>query len=80
MSTCDTCKFWEKDKYGAPGGTCQAATPLDSFADDVPENGLGTSGISNGSYPDSYPEIYTGPKFGCVLHQTKELSDARTDR
>jgi hypothetical protein len=64
--TCETCRFWSPNAWEFwPGyGECQRITHAGS--DEPPEAGT-PAFTSDGE--DYRSGLYTGPTFGCVLHQ-----------
>ncbi len=64
MSTCDTCKWWEKIHEDHISGRCKNPKLTD---DRMPEI---DSLWGEGDFGDT-AIIHTGPKFGCVHHEAK---------
>lgn len=69
MNTCDTCKWWDRQSYSVDppfvGRKCFSPLFEDSGSGN-PEGSVTQSGMDAG-----YVELLTGPKFGCIHHESK---------
>lgn len=63
MNTCDSCQYWESIGENDSFGECRHP----SITEGRPE----LNGMAEADSVGYLPCIYTGPQFGCVLHQAK---------
>jgi hypothetical protein len=67
MNRCATCKHWEGDAEDGSG--CCARISLEGKTDDPGHAYMVAIGDDE---THAYADMYTGPDFGCVLHEPKE--------
>ena len=66
VATCKTCRFWG-DKYDwkrEDSKTCTMAVDLADGQRRIDTNGIGSQDSENWK-----SVVFTGPEFGCVLHE-----------
>ena len=71
MNRCETCKFWQPHEFAeSPMRVCQSSKVVETGPWDGEDDSLVYS-YDEGGY------FQTGPKFGCVHHEPKEVYDER---
>lgn len=71
MNTCDTCKWWgnKKEAYSDTGS--DNIKPCGSPCIDTDYTGEDCAEVENNGHQDERSFFITGPKFGCVHHESK---------
>ncbi|MES2367106.1 MAG: hypothetical protein V4563_14615 [Pseudomonadota bacterium] len=69
MNTCDTCKYWERDRLNDFEGGHHFARCLHPKLDYSSDEWIkAPDGAVQFGMDAGYVQLGTGPKFGCVLH------------